>query len=523
MFTKDKAPQTLRQMALAAIEQTGFYPAERPGPAARHDRQPARLVHQPPAQLGRAGAVLPAQGFGRAAPAHDGDPGPGGRHRAGRRHRGLEPGDGRRDPGRRRRAALHQEQRHPGGVVRFGHAPSCMCCAAPMPTTTAAWATTTPAPRPTCTWKATTSTAAGSTAPAAGQLRHPRPGALPRPADPRLHRRQPGPQDEQEPGQRHRAAGDQPEAGRRDHPPVGGRQRLFGRHRRRRQDPGPGGRRLPPHPQHAALPAGQRQRFRRRHRQRGGRTSCWRSTATRWPAPAQFQDEILAHYEVYEFHPVVAKLQVYCSEDLGAFYLDVLKDRLYTTAPKSLARRSAQTALWHITQAMLRWMAPFMSFTAEEAWAVFAPGRGSIFKQTYWPLATPDAALLAKWAAIRQVREAVNKAIEDVRSAGGVGCVAAGQRDGDRAARDPRAAGQPGRRPEVRVHHLGRHAAGGRGAGDRRGRRHRAQVRALLALPRRRGQRRGPPDDLRALRQQPARGRRSAHRGLTNLLPVRLP
>ena len=136
---------------------------------------------------------------------------------------------------------------------------------------------------------------------------------------------------------------------------------------------------------------------------------------------SELQDEILAHFQVYEFHPVVAKLQVYCSEDLGAFYLDVLKDRLYTTAPKSLARRSAQTALWHITQAMLRWMAPFLSFTAEEAWAVFAPGRGSIFKQTYWPLATPDAALLAKWAAVRSVREAVNKAIEDLRSTGGVG------------------------------------------------------------------------------------------------------
>jgi isoleucyl-tRNA synthetase len=86
---------------------------------------------------------------------------------------------------------------------------------------------------------------------------------------------------------------------------------------------------------------------------------------------AQFQAEVLAHYEVYEFHPVVAKLQVYCSEDLGAFYLDILKDRLYTTAPKSLARRSAQTALWNITHAMLRWMAPFLSFTAEEAWKVF--------------------------------------------------------------------------------------------------------------------------------------------------------
>ncbi|OYV01289.1 MAG: hypothetical protein CFE45_05520 [Burkholderiales bacterium PBB5] len=99
----------------------------------------------------------------------------------------------------------------------------------------------------------------------------------------------------------------------------------------------------------------------------------------------------------------------------------MLKDRLYTSAPKSLARRSAQTALWHITQAMLRWMAPFMSFTAEEAWAIFAPGRDSIFLQTYWPLATPDAALLAKWAQIRSAREAVNKAIEDVRTAGGVG------------------------------------------------------------------------------------------------------
>ncbi len=70
---------------------------------------------------------------------------------------------------------------------------------------------------------------------------------------------------------------------------------------------------------------------------------------------------------------------------------------------------------------MLRWMASFLSFTAEEAWAVFAPEHGSIFKQTYWPLATPDEALLAKWAAIRAVRDTVNKSIEDVRTAGGVG------------------------------------------------------------------------------------------------------
>jgi isoleucyl-tRNA synthetase len=128
------------------------------------------------------------------------------------------------------------------------------------------------------------------------------------------------------------------------------------------------------------------------------------------------------HYGVYEFHPVVAKLQLYCSEDLGAFYLDILKDRLYTTAPKSLARRSAQTALWTITHAMLRWMAPFLSFTAEEAWRVFAPAESqAILVQTYWRFDAPDAALLAKWARIREIRDVVNKEIEAVRSAGRVG------------------------------------------------------------------------------------------------------
>ncbi len=135
---------------------------------------------------------------------------------------------------------------------------------------------------------------------------------------------------------------------------------------------------------------------------------------------AEFQAEVLAHFERYEFHPVVAKLQVYCSEDLGGFYLDVLKDRLYTTAPKSLARRSAQTALWHITNAMLRWMAPFLSFTAEEAWQVFNGGE-TIFTETFWTFEAPDAALLAKWSRVREIRELANKAIEDVRGQGLVG------------------------------------------------------------------------------------------------------
>ena len=140
---------------------------------------------------------------------------------------------------------------------------------------------------------------------------------------------------------------------------------------------------------------------------------------------AQLQETILGHFEKYEFHPVVSKLQVYCSEDLGAFYLDVLKDRLYTTAPKSLARRSAQTALWEITHAMLRWMAPFLSFTAEEAWAIFGK-TDSIFLETYWDFrafssSASQAELLHQWELIRSAREVVNKDIEAVRSAGLLG------------------------------------------------------------------------------------------------------
>jgi isoleucyl-tRNA synthetase len=125
---------------------------------------------------------------------------------------------------------------------------------------------------------------------------------------------------------------------------------------------------------------------------------------------------------------VVSKLQIYCSEDLGAFYLDILKDRLYTTGANSQARRSAQTALWQITQTMLRWMAPFLSFTAEEAWAVLGAAnktptatKESIFMDTYVAFDAPDAALLAKWSRIREIREAVNKDIETLRADGQVG------------------------------------------------------------------------------------------------------
>ncbi|WP_395025608.1 isoleucine--tRNA ligase [Comamonas odontotermitis] len=135
---------------------------------------------------------------------------------------------------------------------------------------------------------------------------------------------------------------------------------------------------------------------------------------------AQLQKEIIGHYQVYEFHPVVTKLQLFCSEDLGGFYLDVLKDRLYTTAPKSLVRRSAQTALHQITQALLRWMAPFLSFTAEEAWKIVG-NSDTIFLDKFTDLPEGDDALLTKWTRIREIRDVVNKDIETVRGEGKVG------------------------------------------------------------------------------------------------------
>jgi len=144
---------------------------------------------------------------------------------------------------------------------------------------------------------------------------------------------------------------------------------------------------------------------------------------------AALQAEIAAHYEQYEFQPVYSKLQNYCSEDLGGFYLDILKDRLYTSALTSTARRSAQTALWHITQSLLRVMAPALSFTAEEAWTIFAGEEAyqasdeTIFTQTYWQLPElADAeALLAKYNALRAVRTVVTKELEDLRTSGAIG------------------------------------------------------------------------------------------------------
>jgi isoleucyl-tRNA synthetase len=143
----------------------------------------------------------------------------------------------------------------------------------------------------------------------------------------------------------------------------------------------------------------------------------------------RLQRDVAAHFERYEFHPVVSRLQIFCSEDLGGFYLDLLKDRLYTTGVDSLARRSAQTALWNIAHSLLRLMAPILSFTAEEAWAVFAGEQAfadaddTIFTQTAWtfPAQADAGALLEKYALIRAVRTDVTKQLEELRGSGAIG------------------------------------------------------------------------------------------------------
>ena len=137
----------------------------------------------------------------------------------------------------------------------------------------------------------------------------------------------------------------------------------------------------------------------------------------------QMQAQCEADYGKYEFHRVVQSLQSFCSEDLGGFYLDILKDRLYTAAVNSTARRSAQSALWHITQTFVKLMAPIMSFTAEEVWQTLSGKTDSIMLQTWQPLPliANEVALLDKWSKIRGYRAEVTRALEELRVAGQIG------------------------------------------------------------------------------------------------------
>ncbi len=138
----------------------------------------------------------------------------------------------------------------------------------------------------------------------------------------------------------------------------------------------------------------------------------------------QLQQTCTADYDKFEFHHVVQALQTFCSEDLGGFYLDILKDRLYTTGEKSRARRSAQSSLWHIVHAFTRLLAPITAFTAEEVWGILTGNADdSVLLHTWHELPAQDgeAALLAKWGLIRDVRMDVTKALEARREAGEIG------------------------------------------------------------------------------------------------------
>ena len=139
----------------------------------------------------------------------------------------------------------------------------------------------------------------------------------------------------------------------------------------------------------------------------------------------RLQDEIKAAYRDAEFHQVYQKLHNYCVVDLGGLYLDVLKDRLYTLRENSPARRSAQTVLFHIAEAVTRWIAPVLSFTADEIWKLLPGDRAlSIFAQTWYEI--PAAGLgggvdTGDWQALLAAREAVKKVLEVLRSNGDIG------------------------------------------------------------------------------------------------------
>jgi len=144
----------------------------------------------------------------------------------------------------------------------------------------------------------------------------------------------------------------------------------------------------------------------------------------------QLQAEISTAYDAYEFHLIYQKVHNFCAVDLGSFYLDIIKDRQYTTPRDSVARRSAQTALYLISEAMVRWIAPILSFTAEEIWRNIPGERGaSVFLETWFELpavylpgdAQSGQLGLAFWTQAIAVRIAVSKELERLRVVGGIG------------------------------------------------------------------------------------------------------
>lgn len=139
---------------------------------------------------------------------------------------------------------------------------------------------------------------------------------------------------------------------------------------------------------------------------------------------AAFQENLTQGYQRYEFHQVVHQLHNYCSEDLGGFYLDILKDRLYTSATQGLPRRSAQTALYHIAHSLVRLFAPILSFTSEETWGhLTGDTEGSVLLQQWhrFPQQNETTSLQQRWQNIRLIRAKVLKKLEDSRTQGDIG------------------------------------------------------------------------------------------------------
>ena len=136
---------------------------------------------------------------------------------------------------------------------------------------------------------------------------------------------------------------------------------------------------------------------------------------------AALQAEVLEAYRAYTFHLIYQKVHNFCSVDLGSFYLDVIKDRMYTTPTDGAARRSAQTAIHHVAESMVRWLAPILSFTAEEAWPHLPGTRAeSVFHSTWHALpALPPATV--DWDALLRLRSDVTRELEKLRDAGAIG------------------------------------------------------------------------------------------------------
>jgi isoleucyl-tRNA synthetase len=137
----------------------------------------------------------------------------------------------------------------------------------------------------------------------------------------------------------------------------------------------------------------------------------------------KLQTEVLADYDRYEFHLAVQKLVSFCSDDLGSFYLDILKDRLYTAGENSPARRAAQSALHHITHTFMRLIAPILSFTADEIWQTLNLGEASVFEEIWYdiPEVNEQVELLTRWQNLRLIRTDVMKKLEELRTQGKIG------------------------------------------------------------------------------------------------------